>query len=96
MINHCDPDGEGKISLEAFIAFNKRKNFDWFDRWFIHINQFVINKHLFFGITANYNNYNKMNATSNHLKFVNRKDRFRTIGTSDTYDVNQQDNLLNN
>lgn len=29
MISHCDPDGEGKISLEAFIAFNKRKNFDW-------------------------------------------------------------------
>jgi len=28
MLNHCDPDGEGKISLEAFIAFNKRKNFD--------------------------------------------------------------------
>jgi Ca2+-binding EF-hand superfamily protein len=28
MINYCDPEGEGKISLSAFIAFNKRKNFD--------------------------------------------------------------------
>lgn len=28
MINYCDPEGEGKISLQAFIAFNKRKNFD--------------------------------------------------------------------
>ena len=28
MINNCDPTGEGKISLEAFIAFNKRKTFD--------------------------------------------------------------------
>lgn len=28
MINHCDPEGEGKISLESFVAFNKRKNFD--------------------------------------------------------------------
>jgi len=28
MLSHCDPEGEGKISLEAFIAFNKRKNFD--------------------------------------------------------------------
>lgn len=28
MINYCDPDGEGKISLKAFVAFNKRKNFD--------------------------------------------------------------------
>ena len=28
MINHCDPKGEGKISLDAFITFNKRKTFD--------------------------------------------------------------------
>ena len=28
MIQHCDPEGEGKITLDAFVAFNKRKNFD--------------------------------------------------------------------
>ena len=29
MINNCDPQGEGVISKEAFIAFNKKKKFDW-------------------------------------------------------------------
>ena len=29
MINWYDLEGQGKISLEAFISFNKRKNFDW-------------------------------------------------------------------
>ena len=28
MINNCDPQGEGVISKEAFIAFNKKKKFD--------------------------------------------------------------------
>lgn len=28
MINWYDLEGQGKISLEAFISFNKRKNFD--------------------------------------------------------------------
>lgn len=28
MINHCDPEGLGYITKEAFIAFNKRKNFE--------------------------------------------------------------------
>ena len=28
MIAQCDPDGEGVIRLEQFVAFNKRKNFD--------------------------------------------------------------------
>lgn len=28
MITQCDPNGEGVIKLEHFIAFNKRKNFD--------------------------------------------------------------------
>jgi hypothetical protein len=27
MINHCDPEGYGYITKEAFIAFNKRKSF---------------------------------------------------------------------
>ncbi len=30
MINYCDPNGKGVITKEAFIAFNKRKNFSWF------------------------------------------------------------------
>lgn len=29
MIAQCDPNSEGVIRLEHFIAFNKRKNFDW-------------------------------------------------------------------
>jgi hypothetical protein len=33
MISACDPDGEGVIRLDAFIEFNKKKNFDWFN-WF--------------------------------------------------------------
>ena len=33
MIAQCDPDGEGVIRLENFIAFNKKKNFDWWNRW---------------------------------------------------------------
>ena len=33
-----------------------------------------------------------MNITPSHLKFINRKYRFGTIGTSDTYDVNQNEN----
>ena len=37
-----------------------------------------------------------MSIPTNHLKFVNRKDHFRTIGTSDTYDVNQNENYPNN
>jgi Ca2+-binding EF-hand superfamily protein len=28
MINYCDPQGKGIITKEAFIAFNKRKNFE--------------------------------------------------------------------
>jgi Ca2+-binding EF-hand superfamily protein len=28
MLAQCDPDGEGVIRLEQFVAFNKRKNFD--------------------------------------------------------------------
>lgn len=28
MIQQCDPEGQGVIRLEQFIAFNKRKNFD--------------------------------------------------------------------
>ena len=28
MIAQCDPDKEGVIRLENFVAFNKRKNFD--------------------------------------------------------------------
>ena len=28
MIAQCDPDGEGVIRVDQFIAFNKRKNFD--------------------------------------------------------------------
>jgi Ca2+-binding EF-hand superfamily protein len=27
MIAQCDPDGEGVIRLENFVAFNKRKSF---------------------------------------------------------------------
>lgn len=29
MIAHCDPDGRGVITREAFIRFNKKKKFDW-------------------------------------------------------------------
>lgn len=29
MIENCDPNGNGVITLEAFIAFNKRAKFDW-------------------------------------------------------------------
>lgn len=29
MISFCDPEGRGFITKEAFIAFNKRKNFEW-------------------------------------------------------------------
>lgn len=28
MIAQCDPEGEGVIRPEQFVAFNKRKNFD--------------------------------------------------------------------
>lgn len=28
MISHCDSEGKGVITKEAFIAFNRRKNFD--------------------------------------------------------------------
>lgn len=28
MIAQCDPEGEGVIRLDQFIAFNKKKNFD--------------------------------------------------------------------
>lgn len=28
MITQCDPEGEGVIRLEQFVAFNKRRNFD--------------------------------------------------------------------
>ena len=28
MISHCDSNGKGVITKEAFIAFNKRKNFE--------------------------------------------------------------------
>jgi len=28
MIAHCDPDGRGVITREAFIRFNKKKKFD--------------------------------------------------------------------
>ena len=28
MISHCDFNGKGVITKEAFIAFNKRKNFE--------------------------------------------------------------------
>ncbi len=28
MISHCDPEGKGFITKEAFIAFNKKKNFE--------------------------------------------------------------------
>lgn len=27
MIKKCDPNGDGKISWEAFLAFNKKKKF---------------------------------------------------------------------
>lgn len=31
MIANCDPDGNGVITKEAFVRFNKKGKFDWFN-----------------------------------------------------------------
>lgn len=32
MIRYCDQSGNGSISVESFVKFNKRKNFDWLNK----------------------------------------------------------------
>jgi len=41
MILHCDPNGRGVITKEAFIAFNRKKKFDWGKNSFIIFNLFI-------------------------------------------------------